>query len=92
MIRRQGRDWRSKQNERKQFKETEEKRAKGSLGLEWHQVREDSELIQSQRHKTENFCGFGERHFVQVLKETQMTSQIRLEETFQVFNQSDHSV
>ena len=70
MIRRQGTDWRSK-NERKQFKETEEKRAKGSFSLEWHQVREDSEPIQSKRYKTENFCGFGEIHFVQVLKEIQ---------------------
>ena len=74
MIRRQGTDWRSKKNESKQFKEREEKKAKGSLSLEWHQVREDSEPIQSKRHKTENFCGFGEIHFVQVLKEIQMTS------------------
>lgn len=34
MIRRQGTDWRSKKNERKQFKEREEKKAKGSLSLE----------------------------------------------------------
>ena len=70
----------------------QKKRARGSLGSEQHQVGEDSELIQSKRHTTENSCGFGERHFVQVLKETQVTSQICLEETCQAFNQSDHSV